>query len=151
MLTLVLLLASIHLPFLIAAAASTPPDLTGIAAIITACIGVVGFLATFARGRANNKRVEEVEHAASYVKGFDSLIDSLQAEIDAVRKDQKDERDQFGAEREAQLEVIRRLRGELSEAVATQAVTRGELAEVKGQIKGFLDPDQYEAFLEHLD
>ena len=50
----------------LAAASTAPPDLTGIAAIVTAGIGVVGFLATLIRGKMNNQRVEEVEQAASW-------------------------------------------------------------------------------------
>lgn len=146
-----LLVAKGSFPILLAAAAAgSPPDLTGLAAIITACVGVVGFLATLIRGRKNNQRVDEVEQAASYVEGFDALIKRLEAEIEELHVEQRGERKQYAEEKERLLEIIRGLRAELSESLASHAVTRGELAELQGQVKGFLDPQLYREFMKHL-
>lgn len=134
----------------LAAASTAPPDLTGIAAIVTAGIGVVGFLATLIRGKMNNQRVEEVEQAASYVKGFESLINRLKEEIEDVKEEQIEERHKWAQEREDMLETIRTLRSELRETMAEQAVTKGQLELLRGQIRGFLSTKDYEEFQKHI-
>lgn len=134
----------------IAAAANAPPDLTGIAALITALIGVIGFLATLIRGKKNNQRVEEVEQAASYVKGFESLINRLKLEMEEVKKEQSEERSKWRKEREDMLDTIRVLRTELREMMAEQAVTKGQLELLRGQIRGFLSTKDYEEFQKHI-
>lgn len=135
---------------LLATTASNPPDLTGIAAIITAGVGIVGFLATLFRGKQNNKRVEEVEQAASYVKGFDALIQRLQGEVEGLHRDMEAERGKWESERDGLLMTIRTLRTELRESMAENATTKAELVELRGQIKGFLNAQQYEEFKKHL-
>lgn len=134
-----------------AATGAAPPDLAGIAAIITACIGVVGFLATLFRGKANNKRVEEVEQAASYVSGFEGLIKRLQEEVEDLHKEMSTESDKWTKERIQLLETIRTIRNELQEQIMTNNVTKSELAVMLGQIRGFLSPAQYEEFRKHVE
>src|SRR6476469_7716499 len=129
---------------------AAPPDLTGIAALITAGIGIVGFLATIFRGRQNNKRVQEVEQAASYVKGFDSLIKRLEVEMKQLRKDHESERMKWITERESLERTINNLRTDLRTQTAKNYETRGLLQELRGQIKGFLNAQQYEEFQKHL-
>jgi outer membrane murein-binding lipoprotein Lpp len=136
--------------FVIAVTQTAPPDLTGIAAIITAGIGVVAFLATFLRGRRNNQRVQEVEQAASYVKGFDALIKRLESEIKQLRNDHDSESRRWQTEKENLRRTIDRLRSELKSAIADNLETRGHLAELRGQIRGFLNEQQYEEFQKHL-
>jgi uncharacterized protein HemX len=137
------------------------PDLTGIAAIITATVGIVGFLATLLRGKKNNQRVEEVESAAHYIEGFDALIKRLQDEIqdlhgeidanEAKWQGEKEQiRRQWTAEKEALLTTIRELRTDLQEQIAANNVLRSELIELRGQIKGFLTKTQYDEFAKHL-
>ncbi|MBS1893656.1 MAG: hypothetical protein JST59_20340 [Actinobacteria bacterium] len=139
------------LTYLAAAAGGAPPDLTGIAALITAGIGVVGFVATAFRGRSNNKRVEEVEQAAGYVKGFDALVRRLQEEVEESREEQKAARVQWAAEKLEHLETVRSLRAELRESLAEHSVTRGKLAQLQGQIRGFLTADQWAEFRSHIE
>lgn len=79
---LIYLTISIVGGFILAVTGSSPPDFQGLAALITAGVGVVAFLASLFRGKKSNKRFEEVEEAASYVKGFDALIKRLQEEIE---------------------------------------------------------------------
>jgi len=135
---------------IIAAATNSPPDLTGVAAIVTAGIGVVGFLATLIRGKKNNQRVEEVEQAASYVKGFESLINRLKSEMEEVKAEQVEERRKWTQEREELLETVRGLRTELREMMAEHAVTKGQLEMLRGQIRGFLSTKDYEEFQKHI-
>lgn len=135
----------------LAATGSSPPDLTGIAAVITACIGVAGFLATLWRGKANNKRVEEVEQAASYVKGFDALIKRLQEEIEGQRAELTAERTKWQAERVELMNTISKLRNDLQESISHNTATKAELMELRGQIRGFLTQDQYEEFRRHAE
>lgn len=135
---------------ILAATGSTPPDLTGIAAVVTAVIGVAGFLATLVRGRANNKRVEEVEQAASYVKGFDALIKRLQEEIEDLHTEISTERNKWAQEKAELMETIRSLRNELQERAAKSSLTQSELMELRGQIKGFLTAAEYEEFTKHV-
>lgn len=144
-------LASFIGAVILAATGSTPPDLTGIAAIITACIGVAGFLATLWRGKANNKRVEEVEQAASYLKGFDALIKRLQEEIESLHSEIATERVKWTQEKTELMETIRTLRNELQAKAATHSLTQSELMELKGQIRGYLTPEQYEEFKHHAE
>lgn len=133
-----------------AATGSPPPDLTGIAAIVTACIGIAGFLATLWRGKANNKRVEEVEQAASYVKGFDALIKRLQEEIETLHTEISTERTKWAQEKAELMETIRSLRNELEEKAAKNVLTQSELMELRGQVRGFLTTEQYEEFNKHV-
>lgn len=128
----------------------SPPDLNGIAAIITAGVGMIAFLATLFRGKANNKRVEEVEQAASYVKGFDALIKRLQEEIEDLNGEISIERTKWATEKSELMETIRTLRNELQESIAANATTRSELMELRGQIKGFLNTKEYEEFQKHF-
>lgn len=123
----------------VAGSSGAPPDLTGIAAIVTAAVGVIAFLGTLFRGYKNNQRVREVEQAASYVKGFDALIKRLQNEIEELSSDHEQDRKKWEAEREVLLRTISELRNENYE-------TRGQLAELRGQIKGFLSAQQWEEF-----
>lgn len=127
----------------------TPPDLTGIAAIITACIGVVGFLATLFRGKNNNKRVEEVESAASYVKGFESLIDNLQSEIKDLRNDVRASQQSNEAAREEFEGKFRVLNDELTDALIAKRTMQAELLELRGQIRGYLNTEQWDEFNRH--
>lgn len=137
------------------------PDLISIAAIITAGVGVVSFLATLFRGKKNNQRVEEVESAAHYIEGFDALIKRLQNEIkdlhgemDANEAKWQGEKEQiqrqWTAEKEALLTTIRELRNDLQDQIADNNVLRSELIELRGQIKGFLTKTQYDEFTKHL-
>lgn len=135
---------------LVAAASSAPPDLIGIAAIITAAVGVVGFFATLYRGRANNKRVEEVEQAASYVKGFDALIARQQKEIETLQHEMTESRNIWAREKTELLTTVLDLREQLQKSIASNSVTRSELTELRGQIKGFLTSAQYEEFQKHF-
>lgn len=123
-----------------------PPDLAGIAALITAGVGVIGFLATLFRGKRNDKRVEQIEQAASYVQGFEGLVNRLQEEVDDLRHELNSERTKWREERQQLLNTIATLRTELQESAAQHAVTRGELAELRGQIRGFLSEADYERF-----
>jgi hypothetical protein len=125
-------------------------DLTGVAALITAMVGVGAFVASFFRGRKNNARVEEVEEAASYVKGFDALIKRLQEEIETLHGEMTTERDKWSQEKYELLHTVRNLRTELQESVATNTTTKSQLMELKGQIRGFLTSQQYEEFTKHL-
>lgn len=126
------------------------PELGNVAAIVTAVIGVIGFIGTFVRGRLNHKKVEEVEQAASYVAGFDSLIKHLQEEIDEISTTQEEERKKWTTEKAHLLATIGTLRSELQESIAANHVTKGELAELRGQIKGFLNAKEYAEFEKHL-
>ncbi len=129
---------------------AAPPDLTGLAAIITAGIGVFAFLISVWRGRQNNQRVQEIEDAASYVKGFDSLTKRLKEEIHEMRQEQQLERSQWARERLQLEETLGQLRIELNQQIASNYTLRGELAELRGQIKGFLNAQQYEEFQKHF-
>lgn len=133
-----------------AVTSGSPPDLTGIAAVITAGVGVTAFLATMFRGKKNNKRVEEVEQAASYVKGFDALIKRLQEEIEDLHGEISTERTKWATEKSELMDTIRKLRNELQESIAANATTRSELMELRGQIKGFLNAKEYEEFQKHF-
>lgn len=135
---------------IVAAAESGGPDLTGIAAIATATIGIIGFLATLLRGKRNNTRVEEVEQAASYVQGFDALIKRLQAEIEVMHTEMDQRQRQWNSEKDGLLLTIRSLRSDLQEQIAGNTVLKSELVELRGQIKGFLSKQQYEEFTKHL-
>lgn len=135
---------------IIAATGGTPPDLTGIAAIITASVGVIAFLASLFRGKRNNKRVEEVEEAASYVKGFDSLIKRLQEEIEDLHSEIATERTQWAQEKSELMNTIRELRNELQQSMADKSTTKAQLMELRGQIRGFLSIKEYEEFTKHL-
>lgn len=138
--------------FLIFAVSNTPtppPDLTGLAAIITAVIGVVGFFATIYRGRQNNKRVGEIEDAASYVKGFDSLTKRLREEMQDMREEHKQERAQWSNERGNLEEAISKIRVELNQQISENYKVRGELSELHGQIRGFLNTEDYNEFKKH--
>lgn len=132
------------------ATTGTPPDLTGIAAIITAGVGMIAFLASLFRGKKNNKRVEEVEEAASYVKGFDALIKRLQEEISDLHTDIASERTLWAQEKGELMDTIRVLRNELQTSMAENATTQSQLMELRGQIRGFLSAQQYEEFTKHL-
>lgn len=116
----------------IATASGAPPDLTGIAAIITAAIGVFGFLYTVIRGRS--PKVTEVEQATSYVR----LVDRQDEEIETLRREK----------RELQ-ELVSTLRSEVREVRAEVSTTKGELSELKGQIRSYLSPEQYADFSRH--
>lgn len=144
-----LLIAPVIGALVFAAAGGSPPDLVGIASVITACVGVVAFLATLVRGRANNKRVEEVEQAASYVKGFDALIKRLQEEIETLHNEISVERKKWAEEKSELMATIRMLRNELQEEVVKKSITKSELMELRGQIRGFLTTEQYEEFQRH--
>ncbi len=137
--------------FVVHTAAPAQPDLAGIAAIITAIVGVVGFVATLVKGRHNNKKVEDVEQAGSYIKGFDALIKLLQGEIAELTAERNEAAREFVADKAHLLDTVQALRTQVSEAEARAAVTRGELAELRGQLKGFLEPEQYERFIRHID
>lgn len=129
---------------------AAPPDLTGLAAIITAGIGVFAFLISIWRGRQNNQRVQEIEDAASYVKGFDSLTKRLKEEIDELRQEQNTERLQWTKEKLHFEDIVGQLRVELNQQIAANYTLRGELAELRGQIKGFLNAQEYEEFQKHF-
>lgn len=135
---------------ILAVTGGSPPDLTGIAAVITAGVGVTAFLATLFRGKKNNKRVEEVEQAASYVKGFDSLIKRLQEEIEDLHSEISTERNKWAIEKSELMNTIRTLRNELQESIAADTTTRSELMELRGQVKGFLNAKEYEEFQKHF-
>lgn len=127
-----------------------PPDLQGLAALITAGVGVIAFLATIFRGKKNNARVEEVEEAASYVKGFDALIKRLQEEIEDLHGEIQTERGKWASEKAELMNIIQTLRTELQESMAANATTKSQLMELRGQIRGFLTNKQYEEFTKHL-
>lgn len=118
--------------------------------MITAGVGVIAFLASLFRGKKNNQRVEEVEEAASYVKGFDALIKRLQEEIEDLHSEISTERNKWAQEKAELLATIRALRNDLQESMANNTTTRSELMELKGQIRGFLTADQYEEFTKHI-
>lgn len=155
-------LAILILPIgvLIAAATGTsspPPDLTGIAAVITAGIGLIGFVATLWRGRKNNQRVSEIEDAASYVKGFDTLtkrlreeIDDLEEKMEKLEGSQNEERERWFQERNQMQETISNLGLELKEQVINTGTTQAQLSELRGQIRGFLNAKQYNEFQKHI-
>lgn len=132
-------------------ATGSQPDLAAISGIITAVVGLVGFIASVFRGRANNKRVEEVEQAASYLKGFEGLTKRLQEEIADLNQDIDKERSQWSKEKIELLETIRGLRNELQEHMLNNSVTKNELIELRGQIRGYLTHDQYEEFKRHVE
>lgn len=138
------------IPIAAAATTAAPPDLAGVAALITAGVGIIGFIATLFRGKKNDKRVEEIERAASYVEGFDALIKRLQEEVRDLHEEMASEQTKWKAEREGLLVTIRTLRSELQEQIAGNAVLKSELVELRGQIKGFLSAQQYEEFTKHL-
>ena len=66
-----------------------PPDLIGIAAIITAVVGALGFAGAYWKGWRNSQLIDEVEQSASYVKGFDALIKRLEQEIHQLREERE--------------------------------------------------------------
>lgn len=136
---------------ILAATGSPPPDLAGVAAIITALIGVAGFFASLWRGKANNKRVEEVEQAASYVKGFDALIKRLQEEIASLKGEMTQERAKWAKEQEELMRTIAALRTELQDSISHNTASKAELMELRGQIRGFLTQQQYEEFKRHAE
>lgn len=138
------------------AASSAPPDLVGIAAIITAIVGVGGFVATLIRGSNNNKRVEEIEESASYVKGFEALVHRLQGEIDELRTEHREQTREWRKEREQLERTIQSLKAELREVTAEAALTTAqlkqaqlELTQLQEQIRSFLSPEEYEEFKGH--
>lgn len=129
---------------------SPPPDLTGLAAVITAAIGVFGFLATLWRGRENNKKVGEIEDAASYVKGFDSLTKRLREEIEEIHESNRSDKAQWEQERRGYQEALSKLQVELSEQRSANYQVRDELSTLRGQIRGFLSAEEYDEFTKHL-
>lgn len=147
---LIYLAVSIVGGLVFAVAGSSPPDLQGLAALITAGVGVIAFLASLFRGKRSSKRFEEVEEAASYVKGFDALIKRLQEEIEDLHSEIATERSKWAQEKAELLSIIRELRNDLQQSVVDKSTTKSQLMELRGQIRGFLTSDQYEEFTKHL-
>jgi len=141
---------SVVASILFAAVTSTPvppPDLTGLAAIITAAIGVVGFFATIYRGKKNNARVSGIEDAADYVKGIDALTKRLREEMDDMRSEHKHERAQWIEEARTLHAQIDQMRRELNEQVVENYKLRAELATIREQMKNYLTETEYEEFI----
>jgi hypothetical protein len=136
---------------ILAAVTGSPPDLTGIAALVTAAVGVIGFIVTLVRGRANNKRVEEVEQAASYVKGFEALVARLQDEINVLRDESSVLRQKQQANMAEFENAIGGLQITLRETEAALRSKEGELAQLRGEVRGFLSADEYESFQSHSE
>jgi phage shock protein A len=125
-------------------------DLTGIAAILSAGIGCVGFVATMLRHKKTKATVAEAQQAASYVAGFNTLITRLQEEITELRQSHDEEHENWARERAQLQRTIEKLKTDLTQAIAEGAELRGQLAELRGQIKGFLNQQQYEEFKRRL-
>ena len=133
------------------ATGGSSPDLTGIAAIITAAIGVAGFLATLWRGKANNKRVEEVESTTSYLAGFESLIKRLQEEVEELHGELSTTRSDWNREKQVLEDQIGELKAKITSGHLSETELRSELLVLKGSIRGFLSADQYAEFQKHLE
>ena len=129
---------------------AAPTDLTGLAAMITAGIGAFAFIISIWRGKQNNQTVQGIKDAASYVHGFEAVIKRLEEEIDELREQQGRAAEEWEREREQLKATITTLQRELDRQTASNFTLRGELAELRGQIKGFLNAQEYEEFQRHF-
>ncbi|MBS1863038.1 MAG: hypothetical protein JSS68_15155 [Actinobacteria bacterium] len=122
----------LSLIYLTVSSSSGGPELTAIAAVITAVAGFIGLIWTIFKGR--NRR-DEVEQAGSYIRGVEGLIRRQEEEIGELRRERKELQDD-----------VSNLRSEVREAKTEATSIRGELSELRGQIRNFLSPEQYEEF-----
>lgn len=131
-------------------APAAPLDLSGIAAMIMAGVGVVSFLISLYRGRKNNKKVGEIEDAADYVKQIDSLTKRLRDEVEEIRQEQHEERNKWIEERSLLQGQLEQLRKEHSDQVIENYKLKAELSKIKELLQKYLDPQEYEDFTKHL-
>lgn len=134
--------------FLVSAATGTPPppDFTGLAAMVTAGVGIVAFLISLWRGRENNKKIQGVEDTASYVKGFEALVNRLQTEVTTLSSELSGDRQQWAKEKQQLQEIIDRLRSDLTKQIASNMNLRSEIVDMREQIKAWLSAEEYDEF-----